>query len=152
MSDTAEERRAPAARRRRSTRYVVAAVVCVGIVVWMFTVLRDNAVYLRPVSDAVERRSEQGDRRFRMAGTVVPGSIEDTGGGARFTVAEGGASVEVVHDGDPPDLFRDCAPVVVEGRWAGAVFDSDRLLIRHGSEYDADERASEANCEDGSAS
>jgi cytochrome c-type biogenesis protein CcmE len=135
-------------KRRVQTRYIVAAVVCAGIVVWMLTVLQKNTVYMRPVSDAVERRDDQGDRRLRMGGTVVPGSIATTRDGARFDVTEGGATATVEHRGDPPDLFRDCAPVVVEGHWAGAVFDSDRLLIRHGSEYNASERVS-ANCKPG---
>jgi cytochrome c-type biogenesis protein CcmE len=144
-----EPRPATPARSRPRARYVVAAVVCVGIVVWMLTVLQKNALYLRPVSDAVERRTEQGDRRFRMGGTVVPGTISETADGARFDVTEGGATARVVHRGDPPDLFRDCAPVVVEGRWDGATFTSDRLLIKHGSEYDAEQRQSDA-CRDGS--
>jgi cytochrome c-type biogenesis protein CcmE len=139
---------APPAKKPRA-RYIVAAVACAVIVVWMFTVLQNSAVYLRPVSEAVERRDEQGTKRFRMAGTVVPGTIGDTSDGARFDVTEGGATVAVVHHGDPPDLFRNCAPVVVEGTWNGTTFDSDRLLIRHGSEYDASERTDSAACEDG---
>ena len=36
----------------------------------------------------------------------------------------------------PARLFKDGAPVVCEGRWSkGAAFDSDRILIKHGSEY-----------------
>jgi cytochrome c-type biogenesis protein CcmE len=70
-----------------------------------------------------------------MGGTVVPGTIAETGDGVRFDITEGGATVRVVHHGDPPDLFEDGAPVVVEGRWRGDEFDSERLLIRHGNEY-----------------
>ena len=43
------------------------------------------------------------------------------------------------HDGDTPALFKEGAPVVVEGHWAStaknAPFDSDRILIRHGADY-----------------
>jgi cytochrome c-type biogenesis protein CcmE len=42
----------------------------------------------------------------------------------------------VIHRGDPPSLFKESAPVVCEGRWtSGAAFASDRIMIRHGSEY-----------------
>jgi cytochrome c-type biogenesis protein CcmE len=126
-------------------RYIVAAVVCAGIAVWMLTVLKDNAVYLRPVSDAVAHRTSQGTRTFRMGGTVVPGTITKTADGARFEVTEGGVTARVDHHGDPPDLFKNCAPVVVEGHWQGTVFDSDRLLIKHGSDYNAKKRQS-AEC------
>jgi cytochrome c-type biogenesis protein CcmE len=124
---------------------MVAALVCGVTVVWMLTILRNNVEYLRPVSDAVAHRASLGDQRFRMGGTVVPGTIKPTTDGARFEVMQGGAIAQVDQHGDPPDLFKDCAPVVVEGHWAGAVFDSDTLLIRHGNEYDPKKRV-DANC------
>lgn len=138
---TAPDVEPTAPSRRVRVRYVVAAVVCLGVVAWMvFGALRENLVYLQPVSEAVERRDEQGDRRFRMGGSVVPGSIEETGRGVTFVVTEGDTTVDVVLRGEPPDLFEDGAPVVVEGRWGeGDEFVGDRLLIRHGSEYEPPE-------------
>jgi cytochrome c-type biogenesis protein CcmE len=122
--------------RSRRARYVVAAVLCGAAVVWLLAgALRENLVYLQPVSRAVEQREEQGTRTFRIGGTVVPGSITETADGVRFDVTEGGATVSVLHHGDPPDLFDDEAPVVCEGRWQGKAFDSRRMLIRHGSQY-----------------
>ena len=35
----------------------------------------------------------------------------------------------------PPDLFADCAPVVVHGNCASETFVSDQLLIKHASDY-----------------
>ena len=132
-------------KRKVHTRYIVGAIVCAGIVVWMLTVLQRNVVYLRPVSYAVAHREQQGTHTFRMGGTVVAGSIHKSGDGTRFVVTEGGATAVVDQHSDPPDLFRDCAPVVVEGHWSGAVFQSDRLLIRHGSDYNAKKRT-DATC------
>jgi cytochrome c-type biogenesis protein CcmE len=137
--------RVPAPKRKLQTRYVVAAIACVAIVVWMLTVLQKNTVYLRTVSDAVAHRDQQGTRPFRMGGTVVPGTIDAAKDGARFAVTEGGATVDVDYTGGPRDLFKDCAPVVVQGHWSGSEFKADRLLIRHGSDYDAKKRAN-ANC------
>ncbi|MCU1429361.1 MAG: cytochrome c-type biosis protein CcmE [Actinomycetia bacterium] len=132
-------------KQRMHLRYTLAAVACLAIVAWMFTELRGAVVYLRPVSYAVSHRSAQGTRTFRMGGTVVPGTIAKSSDGARFEVMEGGAKAQVDYSGGPRDLFRDCAPVVVEGHWAGNVFTASRLLIRHGSAYDASKRA-DANC------
>jgi cytochrome c-type biogenesis protein CcmE len=126
----------PSPRPRVRARYVVAVLVAFGAVAWLLVAgLSDSLVYLRPVSEAVERRDDQGTRTFRMGGTVVPGTIAETADGVTFAVTEGGATVRVVHHGDPPDLFEDGAPVVVEGMWRGDEFDSERLLIRHGNEY-----------------
>jgi cytochrome c-type biogenesis protein CcmE len=137
-----------AVRKRPRARYVVAAVVCGLVVIWMLTLLQRNVVYLEPVSEAVANRDEQGERRFRMGGSVVPGTIVSTDGGVEFEVTEGGAVAEVVHEGSPPDLFQDCAPVVVEGRWDGATFASDRLLIKHGNEYEPPQGAAAEDCPD----
>jgi cytochrome c-type biogenesis protein CcmE len=133
-------RRAPAPRRR--ARYVVAiggcVVAIVAIAVLAF-VLSDNVVYFRTVSEAVADRENLGTDRFRLAGAVVPGSVEETRRGVRFEVTDGDATVAVDHTGSPPDLFEEDAPVVVEGNWrskgADAPFVSDRIMIRHGSEY-----------------
>jgi cytochrome c-type biogenesis protein CcmE len=128
--------------RRSRTRYVVAAAGCglaVVAVIVLTIVLSENVVYFRTVSEAVSERREQGTDRFRLAGAVVPGSIAETPNGVTFAVTDGTKTVEVVHHGDPPELFKKNAPVVCEGRWsaarAGAPFASDRIMIKHGSEY-----------------
>ena len=117
-------------------RYVVAALVCAGVVAWLLIGgLAANIVYLRPVSYAVAHREQQGSRTFRMAGQVAPGTIVETLGGVRFSMTDGTAAAPVTLQGSPPDLFKNCAPVVVEGRWAGSTFLGERLLIRHGAQY-----------------
>jgi cytochrome c-type biogenesis protein CcmE len=125
--------------RPKQARYIAAAVVCGAVVVIaivLLVVLADNVVFYRTVSEAVRDRSNQGTTRFRLAGAVVPGSVHETRLGVDFQVTDGHKTVAVVHEGDPPELFKARAPVVCEGRWGkGLTFDSDRILIRHGSEY-----------------
>ena len=110
-----------------------AAVVAI---VALTVVLSNNVVYFRTVSEAVdERKSDNGDR-FRIAGEVVPGTVHETARGVRFEITDGKKTATIVHVGDPPSLFKAGAPVVCEGRWGtNAAFDSDRIMIRHGSEY-----------------
>jgi cytochrome c-type biogenesis protein CcmE len=128
----------------RKGRYIAAAIVCLVAVLWMVRLMADNVVYLDPVSKAVANREEKGDRRFRMGGSVVPGSIEERGSDVDFVVTEGGAIAAVSYDGAPPELFEDCAPVVVEGHWQGETFLANRLLIRHGNEYEPPEEGAPA--------
>jgi cytochrome c-type biogenesis protein CcmE len=47
-------------------------------------------------------------------------------------------TVDVAHRGDPPELFQPEIPVVLEGQWQGDTFASDRILVRHSSEYEAE--------------
>jgi cytochrome c-type biogenesis protein CcmE len=119
-------------------RYIVAGGLCAAAVLFLvFGGLSRNIVYFRTVSEAVQAHSKApGDTgRLRMAGAVVTGSVLRQDGGVAFKVTEGGETVPVFHHGDPPELFKDGAPVVCEGRWQGDSFDSDRIMIKHGAEY-----------------
>jgi cytochrome c-type biogenesis protein CcmE len=119
-------------------RYIVAGGLCAAAVVFLLVGgLSRNIVYFRTVSEAVEahQQSPDNDGRLRMAGAVVTGSVVRRDGGVAFQVTEGGSTASVFHRGDPPELFKDGAPVVCEGRWDGDSFASDRIMIKHGSEY-----------------
>lgn len=117
-----------------------AIVAIIGLTV----VLSNNVVYFRTVSEAVASRESDGGSRFRIAGEVVPGTVEETRNGVKFEITDGKKTAAIVHVGDPPSLFKDGAPVVCEGRWgADAAFASDRIMIRHGNEYEPPEVDSE---------
>jgi cytochrome c-type biogenesis protein CcmE len=117
-------------------RYIVAGGLCVGAVVFLLVGgLSRNIVYFRTTSEAVKTRSEQGTHRFRLMGAVVSGSQQPTSDGVAFDVTDGIQRVRVVHHGSPPELFKDGVPVVCEGHWQSDVFDSDRIMIKHGADY-----------------
>jgi cytochrome c-type biogenesis protein CcmE len=133
----------PKPRPKRRGRYIVAIAGCVVAVVAIIVlavVLSENVVYFRTVSEAVRNRESEGTSRFRLAGGVVHDSIHPVRNGVDFEVTDGKNTVAVHHDGDTPALFKDRAPVVVEGHWASkaaaAPFLSDRILIRHGADYE----------------
>lgn len=122
--------------RRIQLRWWIATIVCLGAVGWLLGVaLTSNIEYFRTASEAVSNRAHDADHTLRLAGAVVPGTVRPVTGGVDFDVTDGHATVIVHHQGDPPELFKPGAPVVVEGHWARNVFDSDRILIKHGAEY-----------------
>ena len=124
------------ASKRRALIAVSLCVVAVVAIVVLGVALSGNVVYYRTVSEAVKSRSSQGESRFRLAGAVVPGSATETKRGVDFSVTDGKKTVEVTHVGDLPTLFDDKVPVVCEGHWGkNGAFDSDRIMIRHGSNY-----------------
>lgn len=139
----------------RKKRAIVALALCgvaIVAIIGLTVVLSNNVVYFRTVSEAVAERESEGDSRFRMAGEVVPGSVEETKTGVKFEITDGEKTATVVHVGDPPSLFKDGAPVVCEGRWgSNAAFASDRIMIKHGNEYKAPEVESESATNTGSA-
>jgi cytochrome c-type biogenesis protein CcmE len=120
----------------RRVRTIVPLLVCVVAIGALLIVgLSRNVVYFRTVSEAVDTRPADGTDRLRLAGAVVPGTVHSTDGEVTFDLTDGLATVTVRHHGDPPELFEDGAPVVSEGHWAGSEFISDRIMIKHGSEY-----------------
>jgi cytochrome c-type biogenesis protein CcmE len=117
-------------------RWWVSALVCLGAVAWLLTAgLASNVQYFRTASEAVAHRSADGAQTLRLAGAVVPGSIRQSATGVDFAVTDGHATVRVDHAGSSPELFAAGAPVVCQGHWSGRVFDSDLILIKHGSDY-----------------
>jgi cytochrome c-type biogenesis protein CcmE len=142
-------------RRRNRAAYVVLAVVVVAIGVVVYQALSSASLYFYNVDEAVEQRDELGSDRIRMQG-VVAGDPEDTADGIEFTVAFDGRSARVHHDGDPPELFEPGIPVVLEGRWADAsagdpLFASDRILVKHSEEYEAENEDRLDDARDGSS-
>jgi cytochrome c-type biogenesis protein CcmE len=125
----------PPPRRSHRLRYTIIALLCIGAVVWMITLMQKNVVFFKTVSEAVADRPHDGTRDMRIGGAVVPGSIHDTPGGATFKLTQGGETVLVVHHGNQPALFKNCAPVVSDGHWRGTTFVSEQILIKHGSTY-----------------
>jgi cytochrome c-type biogenesis protein CcmE len=126
----------PPVRKPRRARYWVAGGLCLVAVAYLIIGgLGSNIVYFKTVSEAVRDRPSQGDHRFRLMGAVVTGSVTRTADGVSFQVTDGAQRASVVHHGDPPELFKDGIPVVCEGHWQGATFDSDRIMIKHGAEY-----------------
>jgi cytochrome c-type biogenesis protein CcmE len=113
-------------------RYLIAAVVCLGAVVWMVTSLGANIDYWKPVQQAVHDRHADRGKHLRVGGLVVPGSIH----GRDFQLSDGKATLLVrLGSADAPQTVRGCAPLVVAGRWQGRVLVADELTRRHGSDY-----------------
>ena len=128
------------ARPRRRVWALGAIVVLLAAAGFLLTqALTDATTYFYNADEAVDRRDELGDRRFRLQGTLVD-IAQQTDESAAFTVSFRGVVVDVVHQGGQPALFEQGTPVVCEGRWddAGRTFSSDRILVKHSEEYKAE--------------
>jgi cytochrome c-type biogenesis protein CcmE len=125
---------------RGRLRWWVLLGICAAAIGWLVIGgLARNVVYFRTASEAQADRAHDAMHVFRLAGAVVPNSVQAAPNGVDFMLTDGHTTVPVHHRGDPPELFKPGAPVVVEGHWASpaaaAFFASDRILIKHGSEY-----------------
>ncbi len=130
---------APAGSAPQTRRaWVVAAVVLAALGFVIFRGLGDATLYFKTADEAVRDRDSLGNRRFRIEGTVVQGSIDPKGSDVAFRIEHNGANVTVLHHGDPPQLFREGIPVVLEGRFEGERFASDRIMVKHTEQYRAE--------------
>jgi cytochrome c-type biogenesis protein CcmE len=118
---------------RRLVGVVAVVVASVGFLLWQG--LGNATLYFKTADEAVRDRDELGDRRFRIEGAVVAGSVREVADGVDFRIQANGVDVPVRHQGDPPELFQPDIPVVLEGRWQGLSFASDRIMVKHTSEY-----------------
>ena len=165
-ADLAPQAPRPPRARRRWIPILVAVAVVVGVAALVWNLV-DGSLFFYNADEAVERRDELGDDRFRLQGTPLPGTkVETTRDGVdvvAFSIAYEGVAVDVVHFGDHPALFQDGVPVVLEGAWVedtasidgfegtagdGWHFSSDRMLVKHDNDYlppdEYDERIAEA--------
>ena len=123
----------------RRRLWLAGAVILAALGFLVLQGLGEATVYFKTADEAVVEKSELGERRFRLEGSVVPGSVQAAPGGVAFAVRGlAGGTVDVVHEGDPPELFQPDIPVVLEGRWDGNHFSSDRIMVRHSEEYKAE--------------
>ena len=140
LTPRAAEAAATRGRRPRKWGPILVLVAIVGVGGYVAAqALTTATTFFYNADEAVANQQKLGTSRFRLQGTVEPGTINRTETGVAFTVTFNGAQVAVVHQGDPPELFRDAMPVVLEGHWdaSGQHFDSDRMLVKHDATYTA---------------
>ncbi len=145
---------AGSAKGRKWGPIVVLGAVIVVLVAVVAQGLVNGTLFFHEVDQAVEQRDELGAERFRMLGLPVEGTIEsivvDGEQSVAFTVMFDDVTADVVHIGDPPQLFQPGVPVTLEGRWMNADapvdafvdgvndgwwFESTHMLVKHDNDY-----------------
>lgn len=126
--------------RSRLRLGIVIGLICGAFAFLLMRGLEDATLYFRNADEAVEMRDELGTKRFRLQGTVVPGTVQSVGTAVEFDVTYNGATVHVRHEKDPPELFKADIPVVLDGHFVEGsdVFSSESMAVKHTSEYRAE--------------
>lgn len=98
----------------------------------------DDLVYYLTPHEAVTQRADFPDgHRFRLAGVVVEGSLQDDSYPLRFQVTDGAAVIGVSLSDTPPLLFDEDVDVLLDGAWEGDRFSADGVLVSHDENYQA---------------
>jgi cytochrome c-type biogenesis protein CcmE len=120
---------------------IVTAII-VGSLAWLAVVgMNESKTYYYTVRELKEMGDRVHDRRLRVGGQVVPGSIRRTGRRVEFMLEQGGDTLPVTYVGtDPlPDTFKDEAEALVDGRLGpDGVFQAHKLQAKCASKYEAE--------------
>lgn len=102
--------------------------------------LSQNLTYYLFPNEAIAQRADFPDgKRFRLAGIVVEGSIVRDGDTHDFVVTDGSESIAVTLTRQPPALFAENVPVLIDGAWDGDRFLGTFAIIRHDENYEIPE-------------
>ena len=118
--------------------FVAGAVILAAIGYLVATSLQNNAVYYMTVSELQARSPSMADQGVRVAGNVVPGSIQRDPAIflVNFRISDDSGEIPVTYKGVLPDIFGDRIQVVVEGKYAeGQPFNATTLLAKCPSKF-----------------
>lgn len=121
---------------------IAVGVILVAVVYVVITGMRDTMVYYYTVSEVAAQQDELTGEALRVAGVVVPGSIDtdETGLVHKFVIEEGGKTMPVIYRDIVPDTFQDRAEAVVEGSLDdNGTFQATFLMAKCPSKYEAED-------------
>jgi cytochrome c-type biogenesis protein CcmE len=122
-------------KRQRLLLVVVALVLLGGASGLVLYALSDTVAFFVTPSEIAEGKIE-ADRRFRLGGLVVPGSIRRDDGTVAFMLTDQASEVQVRYRGLLPDLFREGQGIVAQGELDGqGVFVASEVLAKHDESY-----------------
>ena len=126
-------------RFRKKQRLVLACVALLllgGSTALILAAMQDTIAFFVSPSELAAMEIDE-DRRLRIGGLVVEGSIEKhTDGSVTFALTDTAEKVEVRYAGILPDLFREGQGIVAQGRIAqGGLFEADEVLAKHDENY-----------------
>ncbi|MEZ5265781.1 MAG: cytochrome c maturation protein CcmE [Acidimicrobiales bacterium] len=103
---------APAGGRRlgRARGWILGLVAVAALGFVAFRGLGNATLFFYNADEAVAKKTELGDDRFRLQGNVVEDGVDRRNGEARFTVSYNGVDVPVVHRGEIPSCSRRASP------------------------------------------
>jgi cytochrome c-type biogenesis protein CcmE len=125
-------------RKRQRLLLVMAALILVGGATGLVMLaLSDSVAFFVTPSDIATDKVD-ADRRFRLGGLVVPGSVERSAadGSVAFALTDRAHQVRVRYQGLLPDLFREGQGIVAQGHLArDGVFVASEVLAKHDETY-----------------
>jgi cytochrome c-type biogenesis protein CcmE len=126
-------------QRSQTLRIGLAVVVVLAVIGWLaVSGIQSNKSYYVTITELQNMGAKAYTRHLRVAGNVVPGSIERNGTHAQFVLVELGKRLSVQYAGvePPPDTFKDNAQALAIGTYGrDGVFRATELQAKCASKY-----------------
>ena len=126
-------------RRRQQTRILIAAAVIVVVIVYLVISSAKGATqYSLTIGELQAKGQTAIGQGARVSGLLDGNSISWDAQNLvlRFLLTGQGSTLPVVYKGIKPDMFRDGAEVIVEGKLgADGTFEAKTLLLKCPSKY-----------------
>ncbi|MBC7262502.1 MAG: cytochrome c maturation protein CcmE [Chloroflexi bacterium] len=116
------------------------AVIALVIVYVILSTLQDTAIYALTISELKAQSPAIYTQNVRVGGTVDGNSIAWDAGTLtlQFNLVDGDEVLPVIYKGTRPDMFRDGAEALVEGRYQrNGIFEATKLLLKCPAKYEA---------------
>ena len=127
--------------KSRHQRLIGIGLVLIGVglgATFLLRAMNENILFFYSPTQ-VAAGEPPADRRFRVGGLVVPGSVERAAGDmqVRFVLTDNAETVPVVYSGILPDLFREGQGIIAHGEFdpASGNFVADEVLAKHDENY-----------------
>jgi cytochrome c-type biogenesis protein CcmE len=127
--------------KKRNLKFLIGCAVIVAAVTWLaFSGFNQSLAYYKTVDELKSMKGSAYGKRLRVAGNVVPGSIDRSSGTVRFQLEQKGVVLAVNYTGKDilPDTFKDGAQALAEGNMgAGGDFEATKIQAKCASKYEA---------------
>jgi len=126
----------PARKKRLTLIFLMIAGIGVGVN-FALNAFNENIMFFFSPDEVVAGKAPK-DKKFRMGGLVVVGSVERPGDGltVHFDLTTKGKVVKINYTGILPDLFREGQGIIANGKLdANGVFVADEVLAKHDENY-----------------
>src|ERR1700739_2636112 len=125
--------------KNQGRRIGIAIVVILSTIAYLaISGARANKSYYVTIQELQAMGPKAYTRHLRVAGNVVPGSIQHSGTNANFVLVENANKLRVSYEGEdpPPDTFKDNAQALAIGTYGhDGVFHANQLQAKCASMY-----------------
>lgn len=123
-------------------KFVVGGIIIIAALVWLgFVGFEESKAYYITVDEYRSMQESLQGKTVRLAGDVVPGSIDRSKPQMEFVIASGESRIRVryIGTGIVPDTFTDDSKALVEGDIAAdGVFQARQIEAKCASKYEAE--------------